>query len=135
MNSAPVPLMTFELPAEARSVGTARRWMRSFAGEHGGDPELQDRVGIALTEALANTVLHAYTAPEVGRIDIAADIEDGALEIVVVDDGSGLRASSSDYRGAGMGFGIIASTADAFAIRERVPQGTEVWLRFELGAG
>jgi len=34
-----------------------------------------------------------------------------------------------------MGFGIIASTADAFAIRERAPQGTEVWLRFELAAG
>jgi hypothetical protein len=31
-----------------------------------------------------------------------------------------------------MGFGIIASTADAFAIRERVPQGTEVWMRFDL---
>jgi anti-sigma regulatory factor (Ser/Thr protein kinase) len=107
--------------------------MRAFAGEHGGGPELQDRVGSAVTEALANAVLHAYAAPDVGRIDIAADIEDGALEIVVVDDGAGLRASSSDYRGAGMGFGIIASTADAFAIRERVPQGTEVWLRFELG--
>ena len=32
-----------------------------------------------------------------------------------------------DTVSVGMGFGIIASTADAFAIRERVPQGTEVW--------
>jgi hypothetical protein len=28
--------------------------------------------------------------------------------------------------------GIIAGTADASAIRERVPQGTEVWMRFDL---
>ena len=133
MSATPVPLVTFALPAEARSVGTGRRWLRAFASEHGGDSSLQDRVASALTEALANAVLHAYAAPDVGRIDVAADIEDGALEIVVVDDGSGLRASPSDRQSVGMGFGIIASTTDAFAIRERVPQGTEVWLRFELG--
>jgi anti-sigma regulatory factor (Ser/Thr protein kinase) len=127
-----VPLVAFELPAVARSVGTARRWLRAFAGGHGGDRELQDRVASALTEAFANAVLHAYVAPDEGRIDVAADIEDGALEIVVLDTGSGLRASPSDRQGVGMGFGIIAGTADAFAIRERMPQGTEVWLRFEL---
>jgi stage II sporulation protein AB (anti-sigma F factor) len=132
VRAASVPLVTFELPAEARSVGTARRWLRAFASEHGGGAELQARVSSALTEAFANAVLHAYAPPDVGRIDVAADIEDGALEIVVVDDGSGLRASPSDGQSMGMGFGIIASTADAFAIRERVPQGTEVWLRFEL---
>ena len=133
MTSPGVPLVTFELPAVARSVGTARRWVRAFAGEHGGGPELQDRVSSALTEAFANAVLHAYVAPDEGRIDVAADIEDDALEIVVLDNGSGLRPSPSDRQGVGMGFGIIASTADAFAIRERMPQGTEVWLRFELG--
>jgi stage II sporulation protein AB (anti-sigma F factor) len=131
MNAYAVPLVTFALPAEARSVGTARRWMRAFASEHGGGPELQDRVASALTEAVANAVLHAYDVP--GQVEVAADIEDASLEIVVLDDGSGLRASPSDRQSMGMGFGIIASTTDAFAIRERVPQGTEVWLRFELG--
>jgi anti-sigma regulatory factor (Ser/Thr protein kinase) len=134
VRAAPIPLVTFALPAEARSVGKARRRMRAFASEHGGGFELQDRVGSALTEAVANAVLHAYTAPDVGEVDVAADIEDGVLEIVVIDDGCGLRASPSDGLGVGMGFGIIASTTDAFAIRERMPQGTEVWLRFELGA-
>ncbi len=133
MKTTPIPLVTFALTAEARSVGTGRRWMRAFASEHGGGPELQERVASALTEALANAVLHAYVAADAGSIDVAADIEDGVLEIVVVDHGEGLRASPSDGEGVGMGFGIIASTADAFAIRERVPQGTEVWLRFELG--
>lgn len=134
MSATPIPLLTFALPAEARSVGKGRRWLRAFAREHGGGSELQDRVASALTEALANAVLHAYAAPDEGEIDVAADIEDGALEIVVIDEGSGLRASPSDGLGVGMGFGIIASTTDAFAIRERAPQGTEVWLRFELGA-
>ena len=109
--------------------------MRAFAGEHGGGRELQDRVACALTEALANAVLHAYPTPGLGEIHVAADIEDGALEIVVVDNGTGLRATPSDGLGVGTGLGIIASTTDAFAIRERVPQGTEVWLRFELGGG
>lgn len=132
MSAPAVPLVTFELPAEARSVGTARRWMRSFATEHGGGRDIQDRVSSALTEAVANAVLHAYDAPGAGAIAVAADIEDGALEIVVLDWGAGLRASPSDAHGVGVGFGIIANCADAFAIRERLPQGIEVWMRFEL---
>lgn len=125
-------LVTLTLPAVAASVGTARTSMRTFAADHGGSLELQDRVASALTEALANVVPHAYPAHHAGDIEIAADVEEGALEIVVVDVGSGLRAVPSDTVGVGMGFGIIASTADAFAICERVPQGTEVWMRFEL---
>ena len=132
MTAPGVPLVTFALPAEARSVGTARRWLRSFASEHGGGRDVQDRVSSALTEAMANAVLHAYAAPDGGQIDVAADVEDGALEIVVLDSGAGLRASPSEGQRVGMGFGIIASSADAFAIRERVPHGTEVWMRFEL---
>jgi stage II sporulation protein AB (anti-sigma F factor) len=127
-----VSLVTLTLPAVAASVGTARTSMRTFAADHGGGLELQDRVASALTEAFANVVLHAYPAHDAGDVEIAADVEDGALEIVVVDRGSGLRSVPSDTVSVGMGFGIIASSADAFAIHERMPQGTEVWMRFEL---
>jgi anti-sigma regulatory factor (Ser/Thr protein kinase) len=34
--------------------------------------------------------------------------------------------------GLGAGLSIVARSADAFAIRERSPTGTEVWLRFAI---
>ena len=131
----PVPVISFALPARPASVRTARRWLRAFAGEHGGDRELQDRIGSALTEAVANAVLHAYADPVEGPVRITADIEDDTLEIVVADDGRGFMVSRSDGRALGLGLGLVARSADGFAIRERAPQGTEVWMRFRLAPG
>ena len=63
--------------------------------------------------------------PRDDDIRVTADVDDGTLEIVVVDHGVGLRADARD-RGLGAGLKIIAECADAFAIRERVPDGVEV---------
>ena len=54
-----------------------------------------------------------------------------APRIVVIDHGEGFRAGSTQ-EGLGAGMRIMAQCADAFAIRERLPSGTEVWLRFDL---
>jgi anti-sigma regulatory factor (Ser/Thr protein kinase) len=130
----PVPVISFALPARPLSVRTARRWLRAFAGEHGGDRELQDRIAIALSEAVANAALHAYTELPPGPVHITADIEDGTLEIVVADDGGGLTASPSDEIAAGLGLSLIARSTDGFAIRERATGGTEVWMRFRFAS-
>jgi anti-sigma regulatory factor (Ser/Thr protein kinase) len=129
-----VPVITFHLPAEPASVRRARRAVLAFAQEHSDDQDLHERVAIAVTEAFANAVLHAYDGgDERGRgVSVSADVEDDTLECVVADDGAGFRAAST--QGAlGAGLGIIAACADQFAIRERVPSGTEIWLRFDLG--
>jgi anti-sigma regulatory factor (Ser/Thr protein kinase) len=128
----PVPVIAFALPARPLSVRTARRWLRAFAGEHGGDRELQDRIATALSEAVANAVLHAYTELPPGAVHITADIEDGTLEIVVADDGGGMAASPSDERAAGLGLNLVARSTDGFSIRERATGGTELWMRFKL---
>jgi anti-sigma regulatory factor (Ser/Thr protein kinase) len=130
----PVPVIAFALPARPLSARTARRWLRAFAGEHGGDRELQDRIATALTEAVGNAVLHAYTELPPGPVHITADIEDGTLEIVVADDGDGLAASPSDDVAAGLGLSLVARSTDCFAIRERAAGGTELWMRFRLAS-
>jgi anti-sigma regulatory factor (Ser/Thr protein kinase) len=130
----PVPLIAFALPARPLSVRTARRWLCAFAGEHGGDRELQDRIATALSEAVANAARHAYVGRPPGAVHITADIEDGTLEIVVADDGGGLAASPSDEIAAGLGLSLIARSTDGFAIRERATGGTELWMRFRLAS-
>ena len=128
-----VPAMAFELDATPESVPRARAWMRAFAGEHCASPDDDARIAHAFTEAFTNAVRHAYAEPG-GTVRVAADVDDGTLEIVIDYDGHGLRAAPGSRLGLGAGLKIIAEAADAFGIRERTPNGTEVWMRFELGS-
>jgi serine/threonine-protein kinase RsbW len=125
-----VPLVSLNTEAIARSVGDARRRVVAFATELGADRELQARIALAVSEAATNVVVHAY--PDAGRrpLHVAADFEDGDLEVVVADQGEGLRTRRSP--GLGAGLGIIAETCDEFVVREREPAGVELWMRFHL---
>jgi anti-sigma regulatory factor (Ser/Thr protein kinase) len=133
MHARHVPVCSFALPAEPASVRRARRWMLAFAQEHSSDCDLHERVALAFTEAFTNAVRHAYpnAAPGWDDIQVSADVDDGTLEIVVIDHGAGFEAASR-ASGLGVGLGIVASCADHFAIRERTTRGTEVWMAFRL---
>jgi anti-sigma regulatory factor (Ser/Thr protein kinase) len=124
-----VPHIAFDLAPEEASVGTARRAITAFAAENGASDDLLGRVAIALSEALSNAVSHAF-AEHGGSVQIAADVEDGDLEVVVADDGLGLRPG--DGPGLGLGLLLIERCSDVFLVRNRLPQGVEVWMRFWL---
>jgi anti-sigma regulatory factor (Ser/Thr protein kinase) len=123
-------LINLDVEANEPSVGRTRGWLVGFAAEHGADHDCQGRVALAVTEAMSNAVRHAYRPDDHGRIEVSADVEDGELEIVVADEGTGIRPSASD--GLGAGLSLIAQTAERFAIRERRRRGVEVWMRFRL---
>jgi anti-sigma regulatory factor (Ser/Thr protein kinase) len=126
-----VPTLSFTFPAIPEAVPRARHWVDGFVKAHADNAELRGRILLAFTEAFTNAVVHAYDSAHPGPVDVAADIEADTLEIVVMDQGRGLAASQVD--GLGAGLSIIVRSTDAFAIRERSPTGTEVWLRFTLG--
>lgn len=126
-----VPLVRVDVEARPESVGEVRRWLIGFATEHGADPDQLSRIGLAVSEAITNAVVHAYPPGSPGQVHVVMDLEDEELEVVVADDGQGLRASLDSY-GLGAGLPIVAACSDRFAIRERVPHGIEVWMRFSL---
>ena len=130
MVSIAVPVISLDADAVARSVGAARRWMVAFAAELGADRDLQARVALAVSEAATNVVVHAYPDAGPRPLHVAADFEEGDLEIVVADQGEGLRRRRSP--GLGAGLGIIAETCDEFVVRERDPAGVELWMRFHV---
>src|SRR3954452_8649235 len=112
MSSRRVPVVTFELAAVPASVARARHWMVAFAQEHTSDRDVHERVALAFSEAFTNAVRHAY-GPEPSPADdvcVSADVDDGSLEIVVVDHGRGIHAGSS-LAGLGAGMSIIAQCA------------------------
>ena len=130
--SIAVPFVGFAADAVADSVGVARRRMAAFASEVGAGRPLQARVALAVSEAATNVVIHAYREPAPRPLHVAADFEDGDLEIVVADEGEGLRPGRSP--GLGIGLGTIAQCCDEFIVREGEPTGVELWMRFHVGA-
>jgi serine/threonine-protein kinase RsbW len=125
-----VPYLGLDRAAVPETAGEVRRRITEFAAAHGADRRLQANIALAVTEAVTNVIVHAYPAGRVGSLSIAADIEQGELEIVVTDSGEGIRPGTSP--GLGAGLSIIAETTSDFAIREHPPSGIELWMRFDL---
>ena len=128
--SIAVPFVGFDAEAVAHSVGVARRRVAAFASEIGADRQLQARVALAVSEAATNVVMHAYRGAAARRLHVVADFEDGDIEVVVVDEGEGLRPGRSP--GLGVGLGAIAECCDEFIVREGDPAGVELWMRFHV---
>lgn len=128
---AQVPLLALQLPAVATSAGLIRAEVCGFARAHGATGALVDDIALAVTEAAANVVRHAYPGRDGGTISVAADIEDGTLEVVVADEGDGFGAAVP-ADGLGAGLRLIAASAASFGIAAREPHGVEVWMRFLL---
>src|SRR3954447_9972159 len=123
-----VPVFAAGFPAARESVSVIRRRITSFAAANGGDPHKVRDVALAVTEAAANAVMHAYDAEEAGVITVSANVEGGVLEVVVIDTGRGLGASKRT--GAGLGLKMMAGVSDEITISPHEPRGTEVRMRF-----
>jgi anti-sigma regulatory factor (Ser/Thr protein kinase) len=98
-----------------------------------GAPEsVVDDVRSAVSEALANAVLHAYVgrAPGIMLVEAWCDADD--LIVRVCDEGRGL-VPRLDSPGLGVGISLMASMVDDFSVtnRDGTP-GTIVSLRFSL---
>lgn len=127
----PTPCVGFDALALAGNIPLARDELVGFAADNGADEATQSDVAVAVTEALTNVVWHAYARESPGNVHIAADVESGALEIVILDEGRGLL-SDGVAADPGLGLVLIALSTTCFEIVDRPPHGTEVWMRFEL---
>jgi anti-sigma regulatory factor (Ser/Thr protein kinase) len=130
LSAGDVPVLVGDLPAKPSSVRAMRRAVRTFAAANGASGQLLDDIARSVSEAVGNVVMHAYEPGEPGEVHVRADVADDALEVVVSDDGRGLRLGESP--GMGLGLGMIAASAADFRISEREPHGTQVWMRFLL---
>jgi serine/threonine-protein kinase RsbW len=90
---------------------------------------------LALTEAVSNSVRHAYGPNGDGHVDVTYELRPDGLGIEVVDDGAGFdpdEAPSFDggeLSEGGLGIAIIRSIADEFEI-ESSPSERGSRLRF-----
>ena len=121
-------------PAQPPQVAAIRRAVSDVAARSGADASTLLRLGLAVSEAATNVVIHAYrSAPTPGAIDVTATVSDRVLDVCVRDHGIGM-SPRLDSPGLGLGLPLIASECDRFEIRCADGGGTEVMLHFELGS-
>jgi anti-anti-sigma factor len=119
-------------PAEPAAVSELRHAISDYAREAGAGDELISALGLAVSEAATNAVVHAYVgAPSPGTLDIEAGIEDDHLWVSVADKGRGMKPRP-DSPGLGLGLPLIAQMTSGFEVREGGAGGTEVFMRFGL---
>jgi anti-sigma regulatory factor (Ser/Thr protein kinase) len=122
------PRLELRLPASPAKVPHVRRALMSFAAAQG-VPEVAD-IGLAVTEAVTNAVLHAYRGGESGEMRVVACAEPNRLVVVVRDYGCGM-SPRPDSPGLGMGLSIIGKLADEVNVERPPDGGTRLRMHFE----
>ena len=122
MNTQRGSTISLQLPAEPRSVATARHALQRFAADTGVDVEA---VALAVSEAVTNAVRHAYSAD--GEIVVRALVND-VLRVIVSDRGAGFAPRPRDG-GLHLGLALISQVADAVEIAAG-SDGVEIEMRF-----
>jgi anti-sigma regulatory factor (Ser/Thr protein kinase) len=108
-------------------VGRARRAVEHFALAAGADERTAEDARLAVSEAATNVVLHATAS----RMVVHASCRAGRIDVVVSDDGSGLRARD-DSPGLGLGLGIIAACTERLDIAQPSGGGSALQMTFPL---
>lgn len=100
-----------ELASTPDSVPKARHEVTRFADAHEVNADVIERMRLAVTEAVANVVVHAYRFGESGGIGLRAACYDDRVDLEVTDSGVGMTPDP-DGAGLGLGLGIIGTMAD-----------------------
>ena len=125
---------TREVPAEPARIAGIRRDILAFAAAHNASATLRDDIAIAVSEACANVVMHAYASdPHPGSLTVEGYHSNGHLIVIVIDEGSGLVARS-DSPGTGLGLSLMQRLTQRLEITDHSPAGTRVLMRFALTA-
>ena len=119
---------------EPENVAALRHNVREYARGSGLDGDRVAELTLAVSEIVANAVVHAYRDGSDGTITVAAEtVAQGEVRVRIVDDGIGL-SPRTDSPGAGLGLVIAGNIADRLEIDRPETGGTEVRLTFAMAA-
>jgi len=130
MSGEPVKRCRWRLPAEAGMVPYVRASITTLAND--ATAYDLDRIRLALTEACANVVRHAYP-DEPGMLEVGACLGPRTVVIDVCDAGVGADEGPGQPETGvgGLGLPLIGMLADQVEITPQAP-GTSVRMTFEL---
>jgi anti-anti-sigma factor len=118
------------VPARPEMVAAVRRSLRRWLERAGASAEEVQSVTLAVGEACANSVEHAY-GPGDAELEVEARVEAGVLNLTVRDFGQ-WRAPRGEHRGRGLA--LMRSTMDDVAVTHDAA-GTVVEMSLTLKSG
>jgi serine/threonine-protein kinase RsbW/stage II sporulation protein AB (anti-sigma F factor) len=121
------------LDAVAENVGVLRQAAGAAAEAAGFPPARVEDVVLAVGEAGANVVMHAYPE-DAGSFALLIERSPGELRVVVRDWGGGI-APRPESPGLGLGLPLIGSLADTVELRSGPDGQTDVAMCFTHGDG
>lgn len=127
----PDPDLEISLPARAENVAVIRHVLGGIGDALALHPEILADVKLAVSEACANAVIHAYTDGDAGLLDLELSTLDAQIEIVVRDHGRGMTPRA-DSPGLGVGLPLMASLAQSLELTNRTDGGTEIRMSFVI---
>jgi anti-sigma regulatory factor (Ser/Thr protein kinase) len=106
----------------------------AFAEAHGITKTARDDIALAVSEASANVVMHAYIdAVAPGSLTVTSTYVGDELVVAVRDDGRGMLPRA-DSPGLGLGHSLIGRLAQRLEIGPNGASGTEVRMTFATAA-
>jgi len=123
-----------ELESNLKSVDTAEEVARDFAKSAGFEEEDEEKIALAVREAMVNAVYHGNQYDRNKRAGLRLEVENHNLVITITDQGPGFELTSIPdplaeenlLKQTGRGIFLIRSFMDEIHVRRLSPQGTEV---------
>ena len=79
-------MLRFSLINDLRELAVAAEKVDAFCAEHGMSPDIAFAVNVSVDELLTNTISYGYDDGESHRIEMTVRMQDGVLEVELVDD-------------------------------------------------
>ncbi len=134
--------MQLEFSSKTCNEAFARISVAAFVSQL--DPTIDELSDIktAVSEAVTNSIIHAYSKDESGIVKVRTRIYKNQVEIEIEDFGRGIEnieearkplyTSKPDLERSGMGFTIMESFMDELKVESTLGVGTKVTMRKEI---
>lgn len=132
-------LVSLDFEALPENQGFARTVVAAYCA--GLDPTIDEMTEIktAVSEAVSNSIIHAYENKGKGRIHMEIKtVDKNKIYIQIVDYGKGIRdiekarepmySTATDKEMSGMGFTVMESFADKVLVKSEEGKGTSITL-------
>jgi anti-sigma regulatory factor (Ser/Thr protein kinase) len=113
---------TLMVPSSTENLALIREFVSTIGAQAGFDEKEVMRLTLAVDEACANVIEHAYELDTTHKVTIRSLIDDDAIHFEIIDDGKGfdparvheldLDALIRDRRSGGLGLRLIRTVMD-----------------------
>ncbi len=126
------PGVLVRVPAVEDSLPVVRQVLRALGDTLGAEHEALEDAELALTEACANAVEHAYPDGD-GIVEVSLESTDRDLVVSVRDFGRGMDSAAGEPRSSARGYGLVMIDGIARDVQIRGDGGTEVAMTIGMG--